>query len=159
MTVFDFIPRWVMAATIAILLAASCQFKLEAVKLSSDIAQERTHVAQLETTIAKSNADAQEQRADFAEQARKAEQARSVREQALMADANSARAAAGKLRASLAAIGTGLRAVPSTIATGLDAAYAVPDLFGECAVRYSELAEKADRHALDIQTLLAAWPK
>jgi hypothetical protein len=32
-------------------------------------------------------------------------------------------------------------------------------VFGECADRYRDMAEKADRHASDVKTLVEAWPK
>lgn len=32
-------------------------------------------------------------------------------------------------------------------------------VFGECQARYGEMAETADRHALDVEMLLKAWPK
>ena len=32
-------------------------------------------------------------------------------------------------------------------------------VFGECAARYSELAEKAQGHAATVQLLMDAWPK
>lgn len=31
-------------------------------------------------------------------------------------------------------------------------------VFGECQARYGEMAETADRHALDVEMLLKAWP-
>ena len=45
----------------------------------------------------------------------------------------------------------------------LDAARQTADtalaLFGECQERYGRLAEKADGHVNDVQTLEAAWPR
>lgn len=32
-------------------------------------------------------------------------------------------------------------------------------VFGECQARYGEMAETADRHAVDVEMLLKAWPK
>jgi hypothetical protein len=36
---------------------------------------------------------------------------------------------------------------------------ALEDVFEQCSERYTELAEKADRHASDALTLEQAWPK
>jgi hypothetical protein len=37
--------------------------------------------------------------------------------------------------------------------------YTVASLLNQCAARYSDLAEKCDRHVNDIKTLTDAWPK
>jgi predicted negative regulator of RcsB-dependent stress response len=36
---------------------------------------------------------------------------------------------------------------------------AARELLGQCADRYIDVAEKADRHALDVRLLLDSWPK
>lgn len=37
-------------------------------------------------------------------------------------------------------------------------ASALTDVFGQCVAEYRELAERADRHASDVQKLREAWP-
>lgn len=159
MTYLDYIPRWVMAAVIAILVAASCQFKLEAVKLSIDLEKEKTRVAELNAGIQAANATAATQAARFEQQARAAEQARSAREQTLLADAAGAKSELERLRVAVYGLPTpasAAAAVPET--PRVDAATAAADLL-TVSQRYIDLAEKCDRHALDIKTLLDAWPQ
>lgn len=76
-----------------------------------------------------------------------------------------------KIRVLAAAVGrssAGLRDTTSNIRRGLpglalDAARQTADtaiaLFGECQERYGRLAEQADGHVNDVQTLEAAWPR
>jgi chromosome segregation ATPase len=40
----------------------------------------------------------------------------------------------------------------------IDRAAALGELLGECSERYTEVAEKADRHSSDAAAFLAAWP-
>ncbi len=75
------------------------------------------------------------------------------------------------IKALAAAVGrtsAGLRDTTANIRLGLsglavDAARQTADtalvLFGECQERYGRLAEKADGHVNDVQTLEAAWPR
>ena len=72
------------------------------------------------------------------------------------------------LAAAVGRSSAGLRDTTSTIRLGLpglavDAARQTADtalaLFGECQERYGRLAEKADGHVNDVQTLEAAWPR
>lgn len=61
------------------------------------------------------------------------------------------------LRDTLAAIRSG---VPTATVDSLGKSVAaLSTVFAECAGRYRDLAEKADRHASDVQTLTEAWPK
>lgn len=41
----------------------------------------------------------------------------------------------------------------------IDRATALKDVFDQCTGEYGSLAEKADRHTSDLQTLSDAWPK
>ena len=161
MTYLDYIPRWVMAAVIAILVAASCQFKLEAVKLSIDLEKEKTRVAELNAGIQAANATAATQAARFEQQARAAEQARSAREQTLLADAAGAKSELERLRTVVASARSAysLSAKSSTIAPSLDPTDTFAELFIASTERYANLASACDRHVNDIQTLMAAWPR
>ena len=47
----------------------------------------------------------------------------------------------------------------ATCASTRDYAATLATVFGECATRIGELAEKADGHAIDSRTLEKAWPK
>ncbi|MEG0923195.1 MAG: hypothetical protein RSD57_15935 [Comamonas sp.] len=56
-----------------------------------------------------------------------------------------------------------LATVPARIATASHAAVAdyaatATKLFAECTREYTEVAERADGHAIDVQALIEAWP-
>lgn len=79
------------------------------------------------------------------------------RETAIRADASAARQSADGLRDDLAEL---RRQLPGLAADACrQRADTLAELFGACTERYSGLAEKADRHVNDAQTLTEAWPK
>lgn len=92
---------------------------------------------------------------------RKLEDARNEatkRDQVITRHAVAAGTAAGQLRIALDTINRsrlpGDPAGPSDQRTGT-----LAELLGDCADRYRDVAEKADRHASDVRTLSEAWPK
>ena len=86
-----------------------------------------------------------------------AQNAAAQREAALKAELSRTRRAADGLRDTL----TELRERVST--SSLDACRATADtlaaVLGQCQARVGELAEQADGHASDVQTLTEAWPQ
>lgn len=79
------------------------------------------------------------------------------REKKLRADYAAAHAVALGLRDTVAALRGELAAAsPEACRVTADTALAV---FGECADRYQRVAEAADRHASDVETLSDAWPE
>lgn len=80
-----------------------------------------------------------------------------AREAQFKKDVASARAAAGGLRDDLRALHA--RLAISASPASLDAAVALGDLLVKCSDGYRAMAEIADRHAADVQTLTEAWPK
>lgn len=89
-------------------------------------------------------------------QVNKAEAKGNEREQTIRIVANSGAAASAGLRDTLATIRNGVPGA-STEALG-NSVTALTTVLGDCQTRYRELAEKADRHASDSQTLSDAWP-
>lgn len=83
-----------------------------------------------------------------------AQNAARLRESKLRMDAVAAKSAADSLRRALA-----VQAAGADPATCPDVAASQAVVLSDCAARYSGLAEIADRHASDIQTLTDAWPK
>lgn len=86
-----------------------------------------------------------------------AKNAATKRETILRGDADRARTELDGLRNDLATVCTNLPGDPSDACA--KRAAAIPELFGQCAARYSGLAAKADRHANDSLMLQQAWPK
>lgn len=86
-----------------------------------------------------------------------AQHAAAEREKTLRADADAARTAADGLRDTLGNIRRRLSAAP------IDACRATADatlaVLGQCQDQYRAVAEAADGHASDAQTLSEAWPR
>lgn len=86
-----------------------------------------------------------------------AQNAATERDKALRADYAAVHAAARGLRDTVTALrGQLATASPEASRATADAALAV---FGECADRYRAVAEAADGHASDVETLTEAWPE
>lgn len=159
LAILDLIPKWILAALVAMLAATSCKLKWDNGQLSIEVEKHATRIAELNAGIQAANATAATQAARFEQQARAAEQARSAREQTLLADAAGAKSELERLRVAVYGLPTpasAAAAVPET--PRVDAATAAADLL-TVSQRYIDLAEKCDRHALDIKTLLDAWPQ
>ena len=79
------------------------------------------------------------------------------REQTIRAANAAAAASANGLRDALGHIRDG---VPGATAASLaQSTIALATLFDQCATRYTDVAEKADRHASDAKRLIDSWPK
>lgn len=79
------------------------------------------------------------------------------REARLKRDAANAQSAVVGLRNELGTLQA--RLATSTDETVLNAAASIGILLGQCAEDYRAMAEVADRHASDVQTMTEAWPK
>lgn len=79
------------------------------------------------------------------------------REARLKRDVANAQSAVVGLRNDLGALRA--RLATSTEASCLATADSLGVLLGQCAENYRAMAEVADRHASDVQTLIEAWPK
>lgn len=79
------------------------------------------------------------------------------RETKLRADAGRARSESDGLRGDLAEL---RRQLPELTADACRVrADTLAELFGSCSEEYRSVAEKAQRHASDVQTLMDGWPK
>jgi hypothetical protein len=160
LTLFDLIPKWLLAALVAALAATSCKLKWDNSGLSLEIEKHATLVAQLEASIAQTTALAQQQVADYERNAREAERQQGIRAAAARNDASVAAGELDRLRVALSDYTKPrLTASAASIAPGLDYTNPIPELFLDCSRRYVELAVKADGHANDAKTLMDAWPK
>lgn len=156
----DLIPRWALAAAIAMLVATSCKLKWDNGQLSIEIEKGKTNVAQLRTQIAATEEAAAKQHAEQVERARAAEHDRDTRiRQADIAFA-ALRTERERLRDALNSYtASRLRASPASLAPVLDTADPLAELFLQCTGRYADLARAADGHVNDIQALIQAWPR
>ena len=160
LALLDLVPKWVWLAIIAALSATSCKLKLENGNLTLEVEKHATHIAQLQTTLAQADADAQKQAAENQARARAVEQQATARAAANRVAAANASAELERLRVALSDYTRPrLTSSAATLATGLDYADPLPELFLQCSARYIEVAGKADGHANDAKTLTDAWPK
>ena len=154
----NLIPKWAIGLALAVFVAMFAGQKIKNANLTLKVAQHETTIAQLKASISEGNALANARAQELEEAARVAEQDRARREKALAADAR--RALAGLRDALSKARGDyGLRANKESIAPDLDPADTVTELFLASVGRYTDLAEKCDRHVNDIKMMQEAWPK
>ena len=118
-------------------------------------------IANMERAAAQAQVVAQAEKAEvekrYAEKLKGAYDDAKKREATIRADAAAVRRTADRLRDDLADIRRNLP--EATIAACRVRADTVADLLGRCAGRYTDLAERADRHVNDVKTLTEAWPK
>lgn len=107
--------------------------------------------------LAQANADAAVKQASLMQQLQIAQDEYAKREKKLRADASAARNALYGLRDTTATI---RRDLPSySLSAAVVAADTGAELLQQCAERYTEVAEAADRHAADAVMLRDAWPQ
>ena len=114
-------------------------------------------VAEYNQKLIEAQKAAAEKEKQYAAQLAAANAAAIQREQSIRAASTAAATASTGLRDALGAIRNGM---PSADADALrKSVTALAAVSGECADRYRGVAEKADRHASDVKTLIQAWPK
>jgi len=86
-----------------------------------------------------------------------AEKAAERRQSALAAAASAARTELGRVQD--AARSAAERACEATDDAETEPAFALADVFNQCAAELTKLGEIADRHASDVRTLMDAFPK
>lgn len=74
----------------------------------------------------------------------------------VQADATAARAAVGSMRSQLSKANREL--AQHSQAAIINYATTAAELLGECSAEYQRVAEQADGHAADAETLMRAWP-
>lgn len=117
---------------------------------------DKARAGQLQAVIAAEQA-ARHKEQSMQQKLNEAQNAATEREKALRADYAAAHVAARGLRDTVAALRGQLATAPAEACRATaDAALAV---FGECSDRYRAVAEAADGHASDVETLTEAWPE
>ena len=143
----------VAAAILGAAIAATTAWGVQDWRLGGQIAALQ---AQHATERAQAEADARGTEIAHNTRLQEAQNAATAKETALRRDAAGVRTELAGLRDELAATRTQLAS--ATRASLVDRAAALTDVFEQCTSRYSELAEKADRHAIDAGRLWQAWP-
>ena len=151
------IPRWLLIAAIAALLALTGVQYIELVGVRSDRDSARTEVSTLRTAIADANTRAAQQAADLSATVLKAQNEAKIREAALRGAAAAAATQSDGLRDDLTA--ERLRYDQLSRDAVVERAAATSNVLADCSRRYQGMAAIADRHASDVKTLIEAWPK
>ena len=151
------IPRWLLIAATAALLALTGVQYIELVGVRSDRDTARTEVSTLRTAIADANTRAAQQAADLSATVLKAQNEAKIREAALRGAAAAAATQSDGLRDDLAA--ERLRYDQLSRDAVVERAAATSNVLADCSRRYQGMAAIADRHASDVKTLIEAWPK
>ncbi len=122
--------------------------------LEHDFAGYKTQVAQ---QAVEARQAALKQKEQWIKEKEDAEQKAAEREAALRTERDRALAGARRLRDDIAALRTRLpNATPSACIATADA---IAGLLDQCQQEYRAMAEIADGHASDVQTLTEAWPQ
>jgi len=162
-TIFLSLKFWVALAFSALLAVIGGQqirvsnARAATATVRAELAQTKTQYADA-ARVAQAAADALA-RANLNQQI-EASNAAKTREKSLMADAAGARNAVDRLRVAIRDTDARGDSVPgsATVAGGFDR-HAAGIALADCAAKYSELADTADRATSDLASLIASWPK
>lgn len=153
----NLIPRSAFLAVI-VALAALAGYLTYGLHCADEVlAQANQTISSLKISIEESNTRAATQAANLKSEVIKAQNEAKQREQILRGVINAAATESNGLRNDLDAMREQFDYLSRDAIA--QRATAVASVLGECSKRYAELAEKADRHASDVKTLMAAWPK
>lgn len=129
-------------------------------RLGAQLAEVRLESSQYRAEVLAEKAAASERvrkvEGDFNAKYQAAINAARDRESGLRADLVAVRDAASGLRTQAAEAARRLAQAPAPAV--LDYANTLGDVFAECSARYGEVAQAADGHRGDAQTLIDAWP-
>lgn len=150
------LPAWVKwVALTALALALYAFGRLDGARIEG--AKHAEYVAEQSAELDKQRVLRQRIEHAWNKQLEEARNAAIERETNLRRAAGAARESADGLRDELAEL---RRRLPDLAAEACRVrADALAELFGACAARYRSVAESADRHAGDAQTLSDAWPQ
>ena len=150
------VPKHTAAAALLLAIAlasASAGWVAQGWRLQAQIEAIKTQHAKQETDAATLALAAER---THQAKLKKAEDEANTKETKLRSDAAGARSELDRLRGQLAAVRADFAA--ATRASITERAIASGELLTECAARYSEVAEKADRHAIDAAKCQQSWP-
>lgn len=154
----DLIPKPVYLVVIILLTITTCTTHWDNQSLRVDVAKGHQRIAELNVAITAANTKAAVQSYQFAKQVSEAQDERTKLLVAHSAETSTLRTARDGLLRDLSAYRAAYSTIGSAQSAGHDAINTLTDLFGQCTERYSELAEKADGHVIDVVTLTTAWP-
>lgn len=142
-----------ITAAISITVSGLAVWNIQSWRYQSQIATLKTEYATAQfNALEKAHAETLR----LAEQAQQAQKDATVRIQRINAERNKLAASIDGLRSSST---EALLLSGYSHAACIDRATALKDVFDQCSGAYGGLAEKADKHTSDVQTLTESWPK
>ena len=144
-------------ALVAALAATSCKLTIDLGSVKLELEKEKVAVAQMETAIAVANTEAANKAASLQSTVVKAINESKTRETVLRAAAAAAASELDGLRDDLAAMRLQLDGASRDAA--IERANSIGAVLAQCGRKYQEMAAIAERHASDVKTLVAAWPR
>ena len=147
------IPLWLKALIVAAILAAVTIYINRYLSSVEQRGYDRA-VVEYQAKVIKAQNDAVIESNRRMQLVEDAINRRNDREKSIRAVADAAGVAVGGLRNELDAARAGMSVADA--ATLRNAATTLTAVFGDCAERYTGLAEKADRHASDVQAMIEA---
>lgn len=158
------VPRWLLLAAIASLLALTglqtvrlASARVDAATARGEAVEARSDAADLKIAIADANTRAARQKAAISDQILKAQNESKIREAALRSAAAAAVTESDGLRDDLAA--SRLQYDQLSRDALVERTAAVSSVLADCTAKYQGMADKAGKHASDLRTLIEAWPR
>lgn len=141
------------AGIVGALIAATSAWQVQNWRYGTQISEMASQYAKAQAEAAAKNEAAV---AEYNSRLQKAQNAATQKETVLRRDAAAARRERDGLRDELASARS--QFASSTRASVVERAAALSDIFEHCVREYSDLADKADRHAIDAGKLWNGWP-
>ena len=146
---------WLYA--VSVVVGAWLAWVVQEIRIDGVKVELSTYRAQVEQQAIEARQAALKQKEQWIKEKEDAEQKAAEREATLRTERDRALAGARRLRDDIATLRTRLpNAIPSACLATADA---LAGLFDQCQQEYRAMAEIADGHASDVQTLMEAWPK
>lgn len=138
-------------------LGGTAAWTVQGIRLDKAHAEHARYVAESERNAAAAQRALLDQKARWLKEKEDAQKESEVRLAKVQADLTATTASAGKLRNTISTLRTRLATAsqPAVIET----ASTLGELLGACEAEYRVVAEAAQRHASDVETLISAWPK
>lgn len=148
-------PYWLYA--VSVVVGAWLAWVVQEIRIDGVKVELSTYRAQVAQQAIEARQAALKQKEQWIKEKEDAEQHAAEREEILRTERDTALAAGRRLRDDIATLRLRLpNAIPSSVIATADT---LAGLLDQCQQEYRGMAEIADGHASDVQTLIDAWPK
>jgi predicted Holliday junction resolvase-like endonuclease len=153
MNLFSEFASWIPLISVLVLSAG---IWVQSARIDTLKDEHAAYVVQVEANAAQAEQAKLEKETYWKEEVAHAQREAEKRIAKVQADLRSAHVAVGKLRNTVSALQS--RLANASREAVLESAAACGKLLATCAARYTDMADKAERHAGDVRTLMEAWP-